>query len=115
MTKKRIAEKFGIPKYPFSALVELIDISGKTPEQMLLSGFNPVDMKFGLQLIWAGMLADNRNITLDDVSKLLDENSEIYVDVFVEFSSVIVQAFAKYFKLEDEVEAEAEVDGSTKN
>lgn len=113
VTKKMIADKFGTPKYSFNSLVELIDISGKTPEQMLMSGFNPVDMKFGLQLIWAGMLYDNPNLTISEVSDLLDKNSEMYVDVFVEFSTVIVNSFRKYFKLDDEVDEV--VDGNTKN
>lgn len=110
MSNKKV---FGKPRHSFNSIRELVKITNKSPQEILTGGLTPADLEFGLALIWSGLVSDNKDLTMEDVAKLIDDNPEEYLEAFNESGQAILPVFKKIFHIEDE--ADEVVDGNTKN
>lgn len=84
-------------KYSINALRALIRETGKTPLQILDGGFDPTDLDFGIKLIWAGMVSDNRKLTPDMVGAMFDDAPEEYAPAVTEAIKAFIAAFERTF------------------
>lgn len=95
-------------KYSINALRALIRETGKTPLQIMEKGFDPTDLDFGIKLIWAGMVSDNRKLTPDMVGAMFDEAPEEYAPAVAEAMRGFIASFQRAFSAKDEDVQEGE-------
>ncbi len=103
-----VKEKIGELKYGFNAMRALQEKIRKTPADILINGFDGRDMELGVSIIWAGMLWNNRDLTLDEVGDLLDSEEKLYIDALGEAVPKFLASFKRVFGLPD---ADAEEKG----
>ena len=103
-----VKEKIGELRYGVNAMRALQEKIRKTPADILINGFDGRDMELGTSIIWAGMLGNNRGITLDEVGDLLDSEEKLYIDALGEAVPKFLASFKRVFGLPD---ADAEEKG----
>ena len=103
-----LKEKIGELKYGVNAMRALQEKIRKTPADILINGFDGRDMELGTSIIWAGMLWNNRDLTLDEVGDLLDSEEKLYIDALGEAVPKFLASFKRVFGLPD---ADAEEKG----
>ena len=103
-----VKDKIGELKYGVNALRALQEKIGRSPADILTDGFDGRDMELGTSIIWAGMLWNNRDLTLDEVGDLLDSEEKLYVDALEEAVLKFLASFKRVFGLPD---ADAEEKG----
>lgn len=96
-----LKEKIGELKYGVNALRALQEQIGKSPADVLTGGFDGRDMELGTSIIWAGMLWNNRDLTLDEVGDLLDSEEKLYIDALGEAVPKFLSSFKRVFGLPD--------------
>ena len=96
-----VKDKIGELKYGVNALRALQEKIGKSPADVLTGGFDGRDMELGTSIIWAGMLWNNRDITLDEVGDLLDSEEKLYIDALGEAVPKFRASFKRVFGLPD--------------
>lgn len=96
-----LKEKIGELKYGVNALRALQEQIGKSPADVLTGGFDGRDMELGTSIIWAGMLWNNRDLTLDEVGDLLDSEEKLYIDALGEAVPKFLASFKRVFGLPD--------------
>ena len=103
-----VKEKIGELRYGVNAMRALQEKIRKTPADILINGFDGRDMELGTSIIWAGMLWNNRGLTLDEVGDLLDSEEKLYIDALGEAVPKFLASFKRVFGLPD---ADAEEKG----
>ena len=103
-----LKEKIGELRYGVNAMRALQEKIRKTPADILINGFDGRDMELGTSIIWAGMLWNNRDLTLDEVGDLLDSEEKLYIDALGEAVPKFLASFKRVFGLPD---ADAEEKG----
>ncbi len=103
-----VKEKIGELRYGVNAMRALQEKIRKTPADILINGFDGRDMELGTSIIWAGMLWNNRDLTLDEVGDLLDSEEKLYIDALGEAVPKFLASFKRVFGLPD---ADAEEKG----
>ena len=96
-----LKEKIGELKYGVNAMRALQEKIKKTPADILTDGFDGRDMELGVAIIWAGMLWNNRDLTLDEVGDLLDSEEKLYVDALGEAVLKFLASFKRVYGLPD--------------
>lgn len=96
-----VKEKIGELKYGVNAMRALQEKIRKTPADILTDGFDGRDMELGTSIIWAGMLWNNRDLTLDEVGDLLDSEEKLYVDALGEAVTKFLASFKRVYGLPD--------------
>lgn len=92
--------KIGELKYGVNAIRALIKATGRTPDQFLGENFSALDMELGTTIIWAGMLWQNKSLTVDEVGDLLDAESGLYAEAFGEAAKKLIEAFNRLLVVE---------------
>ena len=92
--------KIGELKYGVNAIRALIKATGRTPDQFLGENFKALDMELGTTIIWAGMLWQNKSLTVDEVGDMLDAESGLYAEAFGEAAKAFIEAFNRLFVVE---------------
>ena len=101
--------KIGELKYGVNAIRALIKATRKTPDQFLGENFKVLDMELGTTIIWAGMLWQNKNLTVDEVGDMLDTENGLYAEAFGEAAKKFMEAFNRLFLVEQPKGKDAEV------
>ncbi len=101
--------KIGELKYGVNAIRALIKATGRTPDQFLGENFKALDMELGTTIIWAGMLWQNKSLTVDEVGDMLDAESGLYAEAFGEAAKAFIEAFNRLLVSEQPSKKEAEV------
>lgn len=96
--------KIGELKYGVNAIRALIKATGRTPDQFLGENFKALDMELGTTIIWAGMLWQNKSLTVDEVGDMLDAESGLYAEAFGEAAKKFIESFNRLFVVEAEKE-----------
>jgi len=96
-----VKDKIGELKYGVNAMRALQEKVRKTPADILINGFDGRDMELGVSIIWAGMLWNNRGLTLDEVGDLLDSEEKLYIDALGEAVPKFLASFKRVFGLPD--------------
>lgn len=99
--------KIGELKFGVNAIRALLKETGKTPAQILEGGFDPRDMEFGVALVWAGMLWQDKSLTVEKVGDMLDAEEALYFTSVTKAVNGLVASFKRSFGIKEE-EAEAE-------
>lgn len=107
--------KIGELKYGVNAIRALLKETGKTPAQILEGGFDPRDMEFGVALVWAGMLWQDKSLTVEKVGDMLDAEEGLYFTSVTKAVNGLVTSFKRSFGIKDEVEVEPEAEEPGKN
>jgi hypothetical protein len=84
-------------KYGVNAIRAFVRAAGKTPDEIFGGGFDPRDMEFGCTLVWAGLLWQDRNLTIDQVGNWLDEEEHLYVDAVKDALASFLDGFKRCF------------------
>lgn len=93
-------------RYGINAIRELLRATGRTPGDIFTEGFDPRDVDFGLSIIWAGLLWQNRDLTVVEVGDFCDEQDGRYVALIGEATEKLIAAFRRSFGLKDDEESE---------
>lgn len=101
-----VKDKIGELKYGVNALRALQEKTGRSPADIITDGFDGRDMELGTSIIWAGMLWNNRDLTLDEVGDLLDSEEKLYVDTLEEAVLKFLASFKRVYGLPDAVAEE---------
>jgi hypothetical protein len=96
-----VKDKIGELKYGVNALRALQEKIGRPPADIITDGFDGRDMELGVAIIWAGMLWNNRDLTLDEVGDLLDSEEKLYVDALGEAVLKFLASFRRVYGLPD--------------
>lgn len=90
-------------QYGINAIRALVKETGKTPPEILESGFDPRDIEFGVALIWAGLLWQDKSLTLEQVGDLLDEAEDgAYFELVTLAVNGLVASFQRSFGIQEE-------------
>ena len=84
-------------RYGVNGIRALLRATGKTPGEIFGGGFDPRDVEFGCTLVWAGLLWQDRNLTIDQVGDWLDEEEHLYVDAVKEGLARFLDSFKRCF------------------
>lgn len=91
-------KRIGEFKYGVNAIRALISATGKTPAEIInMKEALAYDMEVGASIIWAGMVWNNKNLTIDEVGDLLDSGEGLYVEALKEAFGSLVTAFNRLF------------------
>ena len=101
-----VKDKIGELKYGVNALRALQEKIGRSPADILTGGFDGRDMELGTSIIWAGMLWNNRSLTLDEVGDLLDSEEKLYVNALSEAVPKFLASFKRTLGLPDQTAQE---------
>jgi len=96
-----VKEKIGELKYGVNAMRALQEKIRKTPADILINGFDGRDMELGTSIIWAGMLWQNHDLTIDEVGDILDSEERLYIDALGEAVPKFLASFKRVFGLPD--------------
>ena len=96
-----VKEKIGELKYGVNALRALQEKVKKSPADILTGGFDGRDMELGVTIIWAGMLWQNHDLTIDEVGDILDSEEKLYIDALGEAVPKFLASFKRVFGLPD--------------
>jgi hypothetical protein len=96
-----VKDKIGELKYGVNAMRALQEKIKKTPADILIDGFDGRDMELGVAIIWAGMLWNNRTLTVDEVGDILDSEEKLYVDALSEAVPKFISSFKRVLGLPD--------------
>ena len=96
-----LKEKIGELKYGVNALRALQEKIGRSPADILTGGFDGRDMELGTSIIWAGMLWQNHDLTIDEVGDILDSEERLYIDALGEAVPKFLASFKRVFGLPD--------------
>lgn len=86
-------------KYGLNSIRALVRETGKTPQEILEGGFDPRDVEFGIALVWAALIWQDRNLTVDQVGDWLDAEDGLYVDASQEAINALLEGFRRTFRL----------------
>jgi hypothetical protein len=101
-----VKEKIGELRYGVNAMRALQEKIRKTPADILINGFDGRDMELGVSIIWAGMLWNNRALTVDEVGDILDSEEKLYVNALSEAVPKFLASFKRTLGLPDQTAQE---------
>lgn len=87
-------------KYGLNSIRALVRETGKTPQEILEGGFDPRDVEFGVLLVWAALIWQDRNLAVDQVGDWLDSEEGLYLDAAQEAINALLEGFKRTFRLE---------------
>lgn len=86
-------------KYGLNSIRALVRETGKTPQEILEGGFDPRDVEYGVLLVWAALIWQDRNLTVDQVGDWLDAEDGLYVEAAQEAINALLEGFRRTFRL----------------
>ncbi|MCF7936915.1 MAG: tail assembly chaperone [Synergistales bacterium] len=100
-------------KYPFEAVREISSKLNMSVGEILQSGVDFTDVNKMIVIIWGGLLYNNRKLTINTVSKWLDD-AENYPEVVGVAVNAYVDSVASKLQL-NKGDDDEDVDDSVKN
>ncbi len=90
-------------KYGINAIRALVRETGKTPPEIMESGFDPRDIDLGVTLIWAGLLWKKKGLTVDQVGDMLDAEEGAYFEAITKAIDALIESFKRSFGIKNVV------------
>jgi len=91
-------------KYPVNSIRKLIEMTGKTPAE-ILSNFDTTNFDIGVKLVCGALVWENPKLTPDIVGDWLEEEA-VYTQAVTEAVNALVNSFNRQFKIEPEDDKE---------
>ena len=88
-------------KYGINAVRAVIKATGKTPSEIFQNAFKGDDFEMGTILIWAGLLHQDKNLTIEQVGDWLDTEEGLYIKAVTEAVKKFMEAFNRSFAVNE--------------
>ncbi len=89
-------------KYGVNAIRAFLNTTGKTPQDIINGVVGEVgNIELGVTLIWAGLLHEDKSLTIDQVGDWLDEEDGLYFKAAQEAAKFFMLAFKRVFGLKE--------------
>lgn len=95
----RIGGKEREIKFGVNALRTLLVTRNQSPDEIIANGADIRDIELGVTLVWAGLLHEDRTLTLDQVGDWLDEEEGLYFQAAQAAAVAFMAAFKRSFGL----------------